>query len=111
MAASDCVVLPYREILTSGAAVLALSFGKPVVAPARGALIDVITHNSGKLFSPYTNESLSGAMKAVRTRHFEAEQIRSEIKRFEWADSARILIEVMNSRDEMPVELSRQIDA
>jgi glycosyltransferase involved in cell wall biosynthesis len=35
--AADLVVLPYREILNSGSAVLALSFDRPVLLPALGA--------------------------------------------------------------------------
>ncbi len=38
--AADRVVLPYTEILTSGAAILAMSFGRPIIAPDRGALRD-----------------------------------------------------------------------
>jgi glycosyltransferase involved in cell wall biosynthesis len=41
VAASDCVVLPYTEILNSGVALLALSLGRPVVVPARGALSEL----------------------------------------------------------------------
>ena len=36
--AGDLVVLPYRDVLNSGAALLALSFNKPVLAPDSGAL-------------------------------------------------------------------------
>lgn len=36
--AADVVVLPFSGILTSGSAMLALSFGKPVIAPAMGCL-------------------------------------------------------------------------
>jgi beta-1,4-mannosyltransferase len=39
--ASDLVALPYREILHSASALLALSFGRPVLAPARGALTEL----------------------------------------------------------------------
>lgn len=35
---ADLVVLPYREILNSGSAILALSFACPVLVPALGAL-------------------------------------------------------------------------
>ncbi|MCU0870309.1 MAG: glycosyltransferase, partial [Burkholderiales bacterium] len=38
VAAADCVVLPYTEILNSGVALLALSLGRPVVVPRLGAL-------------------------------------------------------------------------
>jgi beta-1,4-mannosyltransferase len=36
--AADLVVLPYREILNSGTALLALSFDKPVLVPNKGAM-------------------------------------------------------------------------
>jgi beta-1,4-mannosyltransferase len=36
--ASDVVVLPYREIFLSGTALLALSYGCPILVPRRGAL-------------------------------------------------------------------------
>lgn len=41
--ACDWVVLPYRHILNSGSALLALSFGRPVIVPRRGALTELIT--------------------------------------------------------------------
>lgn len=36
--AADLVALPYREVLNSGSALLALSFARPVLIPARGAM-------------------------------------------------------------------------
>lgn len=39
--AADLVVLPYREILNSGSAILALSFARPLLVPARGALAEL----------------------------------------------------------------------
>ncbi len=39
--AADLVVLPYRDILNSGTAILALGFGRPVLAPALGSLPDL----------------------------------------------------------------------
>lgn len=39
--ASDAVVLPYREILNSGAALLALSRNRPVIAPRIGSMPDL----------------------------------------------------------------------
>jgi glycosyltransferase involved in cell wall biosynthesis len=39
--AADLIVLPYREILNSGSAVLALSFDRPVLMPALGAAKDL----------------------------------------------------------------------
>lgn len=41
IAAADLVVLPYREIANSGTAILALSLNRPVLAPARGSLVEL----------------------------------------------------------------------
>jgi glycosyltransferase involved in cell wall biosynthesis len=40
-AAADLVVLPYRQILNSGAALLALSFNRPVLVPGLGSMYDL----------------------------------------------------------------------
>jgi len=39
--AADLVVLPYRDILNSGSALLALSLNRPVLVPRRGALAEL----------------------------------------------------------------------
>src|SRR5262249_6434345 len=39
--AADLVALPYQRILNSGSALLSLSFGRPVLAPAGGAMEDL----------------------------------------------------------------------
>lgn len=39
--AADLVVLPYRDILNSGAALLALSLNRPILVPAMGAMCDL----------------------------------------------------------------------
>jgi beta-1,4-mannosyltransferase len=38
---TDAVILPYRQILNSGAALLALSRNRPVIAPALGGLLEL----------------------------------------------------------------------
>ena len=48
--ASDFVVLPYSEILTSGVAILAQSFGRFIVAPDKGCMRDLIPDRTGLLF-------------------------------------------------------------
>lgn len=58
--AADVVVLPYQNILTSGGAILALSFGKPVIVPAIGCLPELIDDEIGFV---YTNgNQLAGKM-------------------------------------------------
>jgi len=39
--AADVIVLPFTEILNSGSAILALSFDRPILVPAKGALVEL----------------------------------------------------------------------
>ena len=63
--AADACVLPYRRATTSGAALLAFSFGKPIVAPALGPFPSLIDGDNGVLFHP-ENGDLGAAMRQVR---------------------------------------------
>ena len=54
MNACNWVVLPYQKILNSGSALLALSFGRPVIVPQQGVLTELIT--DGKHGFCYTKE-------------------------------------------------------
>ena len=42
MNACDWVTLPYQKVLNSGSALLALSFGRPVIVPQQGSLTELI---------------------------------------------------------------------
>ncbi len=61
--AADVVVLPFARILTSGSAILAMSFGRPVIAPCMGCLPELIETGAGWLFEPGNVESLTAVMK------------------------------------------------
>lgn len=51
--AADICVLPYRDATTSGAALLAYSFGEPIIAPAIGPFPELLgKHERGLLFHP-----------------------------------------------------------
>lgn len=50
--AADVCVLPYQTITTSGAAILALSFGKPVIAPRIGGFPHLLQEGAGILYDP-----------------------------------------------------------
>lgn len=56
--AADLAVLPYRQILNSGAFRLAETFGLPVVAPRAGALSDAARDRHVRLFEPGDPRSL-----------------------------------------------------
>lgn len=61
--AADIAVLPYQRALNSGAAMLSLSFGIPVVAPAVGALVEVLSDDCGELFEPGDVEGFINALR------------------------------------------------
>jgi beta-1,4-mannosyltransferase len=86
--ACDAVVLPYRDILTSGAAMLALSFGRPLVAPRLGTLAEVVTEDCGVLYDPGSDTGLTAAMSAVRRRPFVPDRILARAQQFSWDRSA-----------------------
>ncbi|MCZ6462729.1 MAG: glycosyltransferase family 4 protein [Proteobacteria bacterium] len=65
MAASDAVVTPYRAVLTSGSAVLAMSLGRACVAPRLGGLPDLIDENCGFLYEADARDGLRDALRAA----------------------------------------------
>lgn len=63
MNAADVIILPYKNILTSGATILAMSFGKPVVAPVAGCIKDILNERGAFLYPTNTNSNLFEAIK------------------------------------------------
>lgn len=61
--AADVVILPFREILTSGSAVLAMSFGKPVIVPGRGCIPEQVGSECGLIYDP---DDPLGLLKALQ---------------------------------------------
>ncbi len=49
LAAADIVVLPYRSLLTSGILLWALSYARPVVAPAFGPVHELVGERANRL--------------------------------------------------------------
>jgi glycosyltransferase involved in cell wall biosynthesis len=66
-AAADVVVAPFTRVLTSSSVMQAMSFGKPVVAPAMGCLPELISPGSGWLYDAEDPQGLSKTMQAVLT--------------------------------------------
>lgn len=68
MNACDTVVLPYRDVLTSGAAVLAMSFGRACIAPRLGCIKDWLDGNGAFLYDADRPGGLLRAMEAAIER-------------------------------------------
>lgn len=60
--AADVVVLPFKQILTSGSLVLAMSFGKAVVTPHLESLLEILPEEGVKWFDPLDSDSLRNSL-------------------------------------------------
>lgn len=65
--ASDAIALPYHDCLTSGAALLAMSFGKPLVAPDRGCFRELAGDGAVGLYASADPDGLARALRALAT--------------------------------------------
>jgi len=65
--AADAVVLPFENVLTSGSLILALSFGKPVIAPALGGIPELVSEDIGVLYDPLRPTALAEALALLRS--------------------------------------------
>lgn len=85
LTAADLVVLPYRDVLNSGAAILALSFGRPVLAPAVGSLPDLQAQVGSAYLrtysGPLTPDVLADAIAALDS---EARPARPDLSALDW---------------------------
>jgi len=94
MNAADLVVLPYRDILNSGSALLALSFSKPILVSGKetmAELQELAGSDWVRLFDPpLTAEALSEALHWARDG---ARRVRFEFAWGEWSIVASRYIE------------------
>lgn len=67
MNACDVVVLPYRDVLTSGAAILAMSFARACVVPQQGCMGEVLDDSGAFLYNPEQDDGLTKALNQVVT--------------------------------------------
>jgi len=70
--AADAVVLPYRDVLTSGSAILAMTFGRPVIAPAIGCLPESLGSEGTILYDPSAPDGLERALRHALTADLAA---------------------------------------
>lgn len=86
--AADLVVLPYRDILNSGSAILAVSFDRPVLVPAHGSMIELASDVGSDWVLTYegsiTSEILEAAMAAATRKKGD----HPSLSRLDWTDIA-----------------------
>jgi glycosyltransferase involved in cell wall biosynthesis len=71
MNACDVIALPYRDISTSGAALLAYAFCKPVVASNVGCMSEIVDEKTGILVSPEDVDSLVQGIKEIFSKDYD----------------------------------------
>ena len=87
--ASDVVVLPYKNILTSGAALLSLSFGKKIIVPNFGCIPELIKNINGYIY--YSEDELIRTMEKAIKEYKEGneKEIIESIKDLNWEKIVR----------------------
>jgi len=105
MRAADIVVFPFRRTQTSGSIMLALSYGKPVIAPAIATIPEYVDETMGLLFDLSQPDSLRVALEKSASidlgRLGDAAAQRANT--FSWADMAsrhmRVYKQIMHPGD------------
>ena len=82
--ACDYFVLPYKDITTSGAALLALSFGRPIIAPSIASFPEVVNSVTGILYNPLRKNALNFVMRIAVNKKFSETAIFSYADKFNW---------------------------
>ncbi|MCZ6635404.1 MAG: glycosyltransferase [bacterium] len=88
--AADVAVFPFSEVLTSGSAIAALSFGLPVILPRLGCLPELIDNRMGMLYDAKASEGLRDALLKIRELDIgrAREAARQRAEELNWSDIA-----------------------
>ena len=88
--AADAVVLPFRDVLTSGSAILALSHGRPVIAPALGCLPGTLPADATFLYDADAPDALGASLAEAARADLTSMGIRARTfaDTLDWADIA-----------------------
>ncbi len=98
MNACDVVVFPYRDILTSGAVMLAMSFGRACIAPRKGCLAEVLDDRGAFLYNLADDNGLTQAMNAALHKQPEilamGQHNQQLAEKYSWKNIAELTLDV-----------------
>ena len=96
MNAADAVVLPASDVLASSSAVLAMSFGRAIVAADSPHLRRLIGAEGGIIYEPRNRGGLTRALKQALTADLESMGQRNlqYIQEYTWDDAAAELLKL-----------------
>jgi glycosyltransferase involved in cell wall biosynthesis len=66
--AADVMVASFKEVLTSSSVILGMTYGLPIIAPARGCLPELVTPDAGILYDPESPAALGRALLEIKGR-------------------------------------------
>jgi glycosyltransferase involved in cell wall biosynthesis len=94
--AADVVAAPFLEIFTSGSVLLAMSFGRAVIAPRRGCVVDTLDEAGGILYDADDPQGLVAALRVAIDADLEVmgRYNRDHLERFAWSRVAAATREV-----------------
>jgi glycosyltransferase involved in cell wall biosynthesis len=89
--AADFVVFPYREVLTSGSLLLAMSFAKAVIVPRLGCISETVDGDGAIVYDPHEPGALSRALESAMTVDPDAmgAASRRRAEELTWDETAR----------------------
>lgn len=101
MNACDVVVFPYRDILTSGGVLLAMSFDRACIVPHRGCIGEVLDDAGAFLYSPDMEDGLLQAIREAIKQHSALQQMgkhnRQLAQKYSWDRIGEMTLEVYQS--------------
>lgn len=88
--AADIVILPFNQILTSGSLLLAISYGKPVIAPRLENILETLGDATDFLYDPIEEGALIGTIQASIEADLatESQKVVAAGDRLDWQDIA-----------------------
>jgi glycosyltransferase involved in cell wall biosynthesis len=93
MNAADVMVLPYADVLTSGAAILGMSFGKAIIAPRLGCIPELLDGPGKFLYDRDDKDGLYNAMSEALTARSSLQEMGLNnlqvVQDFDWDSIAR----------------------
>jgi len=85
--AADVVICPFRRILSSGSIILAMSYGKPIIAPRFNSIKETLGKADALLYDPKNKDGLFYAINQSKQQDIMAlsKLVTEECDRLDWS--------------------------
>ena len=93
---SDVIALPYHDIFTSGSLMLALTAGRPVIAPRIGLIPEYVSEDVAFFYDPQDETGLQSALDTAATSTnlvTRAARARDRADSFDWSTICSVIVQ------------------